>query len=165
MNQHRLPDQIPPPQRTANAPTAAWTAWVRQQWGGVRVTHLEANPLFADVPGQVRVRANVHLVSLLPADVLVELTGTADAADASGEWPIRLCSVQSYNNGSYVFEGLLPLEAVDDHLLIVRVRPSAVREALSGLQEVSRPFDVRLDSTAPVGTAGIRDDESRPTTG
>jgi hypothetical protein len=143
MNQHRLPDEIPPPQRTANAPTAAWTVWVRQQWGGVRVTHLEANPLLADFPGRVRVRANVHLGCLLPADVLVEATIDAAASDASGEWPIRLCSVQSYRNGTYVFEGLLPLEAVDEHPLIVRVRPAAVHETLSTLQEVDRSFDVR----------------------
>lgn len=143
MNQHRLPDQIPPPQRTANAPSAAWTAWVRQQWGGVRVTHLETNPLLADVPGRVRVRANVDLGSLLPADVLVEATTDAAETAASAEWPIRLCSVQSYANGTYVFEGLIPLEAVDEHPLIVRVRPGAVHETLSALQEVDRSFEVR----------------------
>jgi hypothetical protein len=144
MNQHRLPDQIPPPQRAAKAPTERWAAWVREVWGGVRVTHLETNPLLADVPGRVRVRANVHLGSLLPADVLVEATtDAAEAPDASGEWPIRLSSVQSYGNGTYVFEGLLPLEAVDEYALIVRVRPGAVHETLSTLQEVDRSFDVR----------------------
>lgn len=152
MNQHRLPDQIPPPQRAANAPTARWAAWVRQQWGGVRVTDLEINPLLADVPGRVHVRANVHLGPLLPADVLVEAaTDAAEATDASGEWPIRLCSVQSYANGTYVFEGLLPLEAVDEHPLIVRVRPGAVHERLSALQEVDRSFDARSDSAPAVG--------------
>lgn len=152
MNQHRLPDQIPPPQRSANAATAAWAAWVRQQWRRVRVTHLETNSLLADVPGRVRVRANVHLGSLVPADVLVEATAdVAETAAASREWPIRLWSVQSYRNGTYVFEGLLPLEAVDEHLLIVRVRPGAVDETLSALQEVERSFDVRSDPAPAVG--------------
>jgi hypothetical protein len=154
MNQHRLPDQIPPPCPATKSPTVAWAAWVREQWSAVRVTHLETNPLLPDVPGHVRLRANVHLGSLVPADVLVEATAEpAEAVDASGECSIRLCSMQSYNNGTYVFEGLLSLEALEDQPLTVRVRPGAAHEALSALREVARAFDVRSDFAPAVKEA------------
>jgi hypothetical protein len=156
MNQHRLPDQIPPPNPAANVPTAAWAAWVREQWGAVQVTHLKATPLRADIPGHLRVHTNVHLGSLTPADVRVEATAdAAEAVDASGEWPIRLCSMQSYHNGTYVFEALLPLETLEDNPLTVRVRPGAAHETFSALREVVGSFDVRSDF-APVVTKARR---------
>jgi hypothetical protein len=146
MNQHRLPDQIPPPCPAGKSPTAGWAAWVREQWSAVRVTHLETNSLPSEVPGHVRLWANVHLGSLAPADVLVEATAEpTEAVDASGECSIRLCSMQSYNNGTYVFEGLLPLEILDDQPLMVRVRPGAAHETFSALREVAGSFDGRSD--------------------
>ncbi len=138
MSRHRLPDQVPPPTLQADAPTAGWAAWVRQQWATVRVTHVETNPLRADVPRHVRLRANVHLGSLAPADVLVE--ATADRAKTA----TRLASLQSYGNGIYVFEGVLPPHAFKEgHPLIVRVRPGASHDAFSGLGEIARAFEVR----------------------
>jgi hypothetical protein len=152
MNQHRLPDQIPPPSPAANVPTAAWAAWVREQWGAVQVTHLKATPLRADIPGHLRVHANVHLGSLAPADVLVEATADgSETADAAAEWSIRLSSMQSYRNGTYVYEGLLPRQAVEERCpLTVRVLPGAAHEAFSMLGEVARAFDVRSDVTPAV---------------
>jgi hypothetical protein len=88
------------------------------------------------------VRANVHLGSLIPADVLVD--ATADRVKASGEWSTRLASLQSYGNGIYVFDGLLPPHALEDRSpLIVRVRPGSAHEAFSALGKVARTFEVR----------------------
>jgi hypothetical protein len=148
MNPRQLADDMPPPSSKADAstaPSAGWAAWVRQQWRGVCVTQVETTPACDDVPGHVRVRANVHLGSLVPADVLVD--ATADREKVPAEWSTRLASLQSYGNGTFVFEGLLPPHAVDDRCpLIVRVRPGAAHDAFSGLGRVARTFDVRTDS-------------------
>ena len=148
MNRRRLADQLPPPSPNANAstaPSADWAAWVRQQWRVVRVTQVETTPVRDDVPGHVRLRANVHLGSLVPADVVVD--ATADRAKVAGEWSTRLASLQSYRNGTFVFEGLLPRRAVEDRLpLIVRVRPGVAHDAFTGLGIVARTFEVRTDS-------------------
>jgi hypothetical protein len=147
MNARQLADQMPPPSSKADAstaPSAGWAAWVREQWRGVCVTQVETTPARDDVPGHVRVLASVHLGSLLPADVLVD--ATADREKVPGEWSTRLASLQSYGNGTFVFEGLLPTHAVEDRCpLIVRVRPGAAHDAFSGLGRVARTFDVRTD--------------------
>lgn len=127
---------------------SSWARWVRDEWQTVRVTHVKTVPLRADVPGRVRVRVNVHLGALAPADVLVEArTDQQASTDASAEWPIRLFSAQSYGNGTYVFEGLLaPHTGVGLRPLTIRVRPGALHEALSALRDVVHVFDLRVDS-------------------
>jgi hypothetical protein len=119
------------------------------------VTQLKATPLRADIPGHLRVHANVHLGSLAPADVHVEVTADgSEKAEASGECSVRLFSIQSYGNGTYVFEGLLPSQVVEkDCPLTVRVRPGAAHDALSALREVARAFDVRSDFALAVKEA------------
>ncbi len=145
MNQNRLPDQIPPPSAAASAPTAAWAAWVREQWEAVRLTLLEKRPPRVHLSAYPRLRVTVHLGSLSPADVVVE-AAAGEPADTSREWPIRLCSMQSYGNGTYVFEGLLPPhDTKDQRALTVRVRPAAAHEELSALREVARAFDGRSE--------------------
>jgi hypothetical protein len=145
MSQYRLPDRIPPP---CPGNEAGWARWVRDKWNAVRITHLRTTPLGADIPGRVRIRVNVHLGALAPADVLVQASADgAEATDVSGEWPIRLCSTQSYGNGTYVFDGLLPAHGVENRRrLAVRVRPGAAHEALSTLREVRRLFELQSDS-------------------
>jgi hypothetical protein len=157
MSRYRVADQIPPPSPAHHAATTGWARWVRERWQAVRVTHLKTVPLRPDIPGRVRVRVNVHLGLLAPADVLVEATADgAETTDTSGEWPIRLCSMQSYRNGTYVFEALLPRRAVEHRRpLTVRVRPGAAHEALSTLQDVVRLFEVRP------GPAGALDNARR----
>ena len=151
MRQHRLAVQMPPRWPKADAPlapSARWAAWVRQQWSCVRVTDIKATPVPDGVPGHVRLRANVHLGSLVPADVLVD--ATAEGGNVSGERSTRLASLQSYGNGIYVFEGLLSLRTVEDRSpLIVRVRPGAAHDAFSALGKVARTFDsYRPDNAA-----------------
>jgi hypothetical protein len=150
MNQHRLPAQIPPPCPATNARSRGWAAWVHQQWPAVRVTHITTRPLHPDIAGHLRVLANVHLAALSPADVLVE--ATADRADTARDpdaWPIRLCSAQSYRNGIYVFEGLLPPHGVEERCpLTVRVRPGVAHETFTALGDVAQAFDVRRDVAA-----------------
>jgi hypothetical protein len=142
MNGHRVADQIPPPCRADSVATTSWARWVREEWQAVRVTQLETGPVPADGLGRVRVHVNVHLGALAPADVLVEATvDGSESTEPLGGWPIRLWSVQSLRNGTYVFEGLLPREAVEpSRPLSVRVRPGAPHEALSTLHEVARVF-------------------------
>jgi hypothetical protein len=158
MNQHRPPDHIPPPGPAENTATDGWARWVRKTWEGVRVTHLEAVPLPASIRGRLRVRVNVHLAALTPADVLVEATAEGgEASGARGEWPIRLCSTQSYGNGTYVFDAPLPPQGVENQrVLTVRVRPAVEHPALSRLREVVRPFEVRTDAHASDDTRRSR---------
>ena len=144
MRERRLAVEMPPAWPKADAriaPSARWAAWVRRQWGRVRVTHVETTPIPDGAPDHVRVRANVHLGSLVPADVLVD--ATADGAKVSGEWSTRLASSQSYGNGTYVFEGLLsPHGDADRSPLIVRVRPGTAHDAFSALGKVVRAFEI-----------------------
>lgn len=160
MSRYGVADHIPPPCRAAEASATGWARWVRDRWPAVRVTHLKTVPLRPHVPGRLRVRVNVYLGALAPADVLVEATvDEADTPDGSGEWPIRLCSVQSYGNGIYVFEALLPRQPVEHRRrLTVRVRPGTSHEALSTLQDVVRVFEVH---SSPVGAPG-NDRRPRP---
>jgi hypothetical protein len=148
MDRYHVAHQIPPPRLADDTATGGWARWVRDRWQAVRVTHLKTVPLHPDVPGRLRVRVNVYLGALAPADVLVEATADraetdgARAVEAPDEWPIRLCSMQSYRNGTYVFEALLPRQAVEQRRrLTVRVRPGARHEALSTLRDVVRLFE------------------------
>jgi hypothetical protein len=140
MKEHSPANQLPPPCLAGATATGGWARWVRDKWPAVRVTHVKTVPLPADTRGPARVRVNVHLGALTPADVLVEATvNEADGRDASDGAPIRLCSIQSYGNGTYVFDGLLPRQTDDAHLpLMVRVRPAASHKAVSTLRDVVR---------------------------
>jgi hypothetical protein len=66
--------------------------------------------------GDVRsvVRACVYLDTLLPADVRVELVVGRPGEDAARmrETDVRLWSVQSYGNGSFLFESTMPALAL-----------------------------------------------------
>jgi hypothetical protein len=150
MKQHQLPDQTPPPS-TADAPNAVWTAWVREHWGAVRVIQLDTNRHLADdAPSQARVRAVVHLGLLSPADVHVDATADVpNAAGATDQSVIELWSAQSYRNGTFVFEALVPAEALDEHgALTVCVRPRGGHEDLLPLRAVARPSDVGPSSSS-----------------
>ncbi len=150
MNQLRPPDHIPPPGPAENTATGDWARWVRKAWEAIRVTHLEAVPLPPRTRGRLHVRANVHLGALTPADVLVEATAEGgEASDPRGEWPIRLCSIQSYGNGTYVFDAPLPPQGREKRrLLTVRVRPAVEHSALSKLREVVRAIEARTHAHA-----------------
>lgn len=112
-------------------------------WVRVRVRSVESlRTLAREGDEQVVVRACVHLGALLPADVKVDLLTPARVASRAGDAPDACCqlwSVQSYDNGTFVFEALVPAELVDRATTVgVRVRAQRVREEPSTLRPVIR---------------------------
>lgn len=162
MRDHRPQNQLPPPQLTADASSAAWSGWVREQWGAVRVIQLDMTQL-ADVPGRVRVRAVIHLGVLSPADVCVDaVAGAAESVDTSRPRLGELWSAQSYRNGTYVFEGFAATEALDDRgVLTVRVRPRSAHEDLSGLGAVAQSSQAADERTARPAGSDAADGQGR----
>lgn len=79
-------------------PAEAWTA--------VQVRRMivdRDNPM---VPaGHSRLRVEIHLGELAPADVRVYLKRTSTIADIRETEPVQLWSTQAYGNGAFVFEG------------------------------------------------------------
>lgn len=79
-------------------PAEAWTA--------VRVRRMivdRDNPMIPE--GHSRLRVEVHLGELAPADVRVYLKRVDALADVRRAEPVQLWSTQAYGNGAYVFEG------------------------------------------------------------
>jgi starch phosphorylase len=86
---------------------AAWTERLRRSWSQIRVEAVEGGPPPAlPVGEQVRARATVHLGSLTPDDVAVELY--LGRLDADGEFTDgvapQMLPVSRDNSGRYIFE-------------------------------------------------------------
>ena len=103
---------------------------------GVRVTALTVQPPSSPDDTTATVQACIHLGALLPADVRVDLISAP--RDAHGRVPSmchRLCSVLSYQNGSYLFEAsIVATELPELRDVAIRVSPAqggaaAAREA------------------------------------
>lgn len=123
------------PSSSEAAPGSYSADRVATQWSGVRVedidSHLRHERYGRD---EVIVRAYVKLGTLLPADVKVDLLidrRHADRCNPRGaDHP--LWSVQSYENGVFVFEGSMPRNEVEKAAGIgVRVRPFRTRDGAS----------------------------------
>ena len=87
------------------------------------------------------VRACVYLDTLLPADVRVELVAGRPGEDASRTraTDVRLWSVLSYGNGSFLFESAVPaLELGDGESVGVRVAPRDDEEWAAEMRPVVR---------------------------
>jgi hypothetical protein len=92
------------------------------------LVHVESVSV-APGPSGDRARALVQLGGLAPADVRVELISTS-LADSAEQDERRMCSIQSYGNGSVVFEATLPPHDVARaHEWLVHVHPSEALEA------------------------------------
>ena len=88
---------------------------------GIHVDVVEVGP----APNGRRVRAVVRLGGLSPADVRVELLRAGATAGGSSRAQVRrMWSTQSYANGSFVFEALLPGDGRPADGWQVRVRPA-----------------------------------------
>ena len=101
---------------------------VREDW---RHVHVDRVSVFLNKNGR-RARAVVQLAGLSPADVQVELI-PASAADSDSSVCAedrRMWNTQSYENGSFVFEQVLPQPDVDVSLeWLVRISADeALRE-------------------------------------
>jgi hypothetical protein len=95
---------------TTAVPDDVWTGVsAREKWRGVRIEEAQLAPA-AGSEHAMRVWACVELGELAPADVRVELVPGAPGTilDRSTHRAHRLWSVQSYFNGRYVFEGIVP---------------------------------------------------------
>ena len=100
---------------------------IRREWGSVAVMNVEEGPpQSVSVSGSLRVVARVHLGSLKPDDVIVELyTGRVDARGeiVEGE-PNPMRSISCGENGAWRYRGELPLERTGRHGFTIRVRPN-----------------------------------------
>jgi hypothetical protein len=109
------------------APTPRSDVTRDRDWSDVRIlsVEVEAGPRSVP-PGHRRVRAGVYLGRLTPADVRVTLARPGSRADepARDASELRLWSVRSYRNGSYVFERNVAEDVLTDlGRLKVRVGP------------------------------------------
>ena len=112
-------------------------------WVHVRIRSVESLPSLArDGDDHVVIRAHIHLGTLLPADVKVDFLAPASPASRAGDAPEACCqlwSVQSYDNGSFVFEAVVPAELVDGAPRVgVRVGPRRATEEHPALRPVVR---------------------------
>ena len=116
-----------PPIRDDARVGPARDATLLAEWPGVHVEEIEIQP---PADGGLRiVRACVHLGALLPADVHVELLCAEDRL-IEGEPPHssrhEMWSVQSYDNGTFSYEGHVPAPALEGKLgCAVRVTSTA----------------------------------------
>ena len=85
------------------------TEHARERWARLRIHGIEERAESAG-GGMTRVEARIHLGELVPADVCVELVAGEDLGRVPADHRScrRLCSVQSYDNGTYLFEVSVP---------------------------------------------------------
>jgi starch phosphorylase len=118
---------------------ARWRQAVAQAWGNVRVEQVETNA--ADpmhVGNELEVKARVHLGSLTPQDVEVQLFH--GVVDNQGEIPsphtITMSTNGSHEGSRWVFQGTIPCRSSGQHGYAVRVLPRH--------QNLANPFEAGL---------------------
>lgn len=105
---------------------AGWKSQMRKHWPEIRVEGVEAGtPAELKVGDELEVRARVHLGSLEPEDVAVELY--QGLLDDKGQIPggevITMNHVQSNDDGSHLFVGAIPCRASGLHGYALRILP------------------------------------------
>jgi starch phosphorylase len=122
---------------------AGWRAHVQENWGGVRVAHVEATGA-ADTPeigSTLALRAEVELPGLTPADVEVQAAyGRVDDADGLHEVTTLPMKHEATEGSRHWFTATLPLERTGAFGYTVRVLPT------SGL--LADPAELGLVATA-----------------
>jgi starch phosphorylase len=105
---------------------AVWKRRLQQAWSQVRVEQVEsrgADPLH--VGGEMQVKARVHLGSLAPEDVEVQMVH--GVVDSFGEIPRPSTALMSHNGAhdgsTWVFSGSIPCRTSGHHGFTVRVLP------------------------------------------
>jgi starch phosphorylase len=107
-----------------------WLNKVRGSWDGVRVANVDVIKDHRLAVGErLKVKADLHLGDLTPADVKVELYhGTVDATgNINGAQVIAMSSTQKASGGVYSFDGEIPCRTSGQHGFAVRVTPSNPR--------------------------------------
>ena len=104
----------------------ATTALVVREWSQLRVERVDVHREPTANGTRLGVWACISLgAHLLPADVRVELLAEFGRAGHRTTTPARLWSTRCYQNGTYLFEGSLPLASdVRETGLTVRVTPA-----------------------------------------
>jgi hypothetical protein len=113
-------------------PPESFDKWrrFREEWPHVRIDHVEVRAARAADTTHGIVQAIVYLGVLLPCDVYVEMLADGTAHRH------RLHSAHSLDNGSYVFEALVPVSTLRGlGECMVRVVPGAA----SGAGRAARP--------------------------
>jgi starch phosphorylase len=105
---------------------ARWRRRLAQAWSQVRVETVEANGADTlQVGGQLEVNARVHLGSLAPEDVEVQLFH--GVVDSLGEIPTPRTTVMSHNGkhegATWQYVGTIPCRSSGQHGFGVRVLP------------------------------------------
>jgi starch phosphorylase len=112
---------------TVAADLSAFKARARAAWPGVRVDHVDSSGVSdsPEVGDELTVRATVHLSSLEPADVEVQVVhGRVSPSDTITDSVVQKLALQGPLDGGYVFEGTLKLRRTGPFGYTVRVLPS-----------------------------------------
>jgi starch phosphorylase len=120
---------------------ATWKGEVRRQWDQVRIERVWADGaegLELNVGDQLQVQAQVHLGSLNPTDLAVELYHgrlNAEGVIVAGQ-SIPMLIAQSKGKGQYVFAGAIPCRKSGRHGYALRILPHH--------EDLGNPFEMGL---------------------
>ena len=118
---------------------SAWKAYIRQHWSGIRIDNVEMDETpEVKVGMHITIKAQVHLGSLTPEDVAVEIyQGQIDPQGniVAGLSILMDCS-ESNGDGNYAFQGNIPCRSSGLHGYSVRVVPKH--------EDLSSPYELGL---------------------
>jgi glycogen phosphorylase len=109
------------------ADLSAFKARTRAAWPGVRVDHVDSSGVSdsPEVGDELTVRATVHLSSLDPSDVEVQVVhGRVSPSDTITDSVVQRLALEGPLDGGYLFEGTLKLRRTGPFGYTVRVLPS-----------------------------------------
>ena len=106
---------------------AGWKESLREQWHQVHIAEVTAEAQeVLKVGAELPVRARVHLGSVEPRDIAVEVyTGPLDpAGEITDGQPVVMRHIQHENDGVHLFEGVVPCAVSGRHGFAIRVVPN-----------------------------------------
>lgn len=127
--------RLTPPDVERGTPALGDAAWANVRVQRVEVDLGRPRPV---PPGQRRVRVDVELGALTPADVRVTLARRGEGTDEPVE-PMQLWCAHTYHNGVYAFEAHVPLEVLREPGVAVEVEPAEGRETRAPVRRAMTP--------------------------
>lgn len=113
--------------------------WLAEQWPCVHICHAALRVDGPHAGRRPKLNAVVQLGELKPADVHVTARRIVDGSESASDALLRLWSVQSHRNGSYVFEAESPPDILGDASQIgIVVQPARPRTDAAGLSDIVR---------------------------
>jgi len=106
---------------------ASWKSHMRRHWSEICIGNIEMDePSEIKVGAQVAVRTHVHLGSLIPEDVSVEIyQGRVDSeGQIVNALPLRMRCSASHGEGNYTFDGAIACRSSGLHGYSVRILPN-----------------------------------------